>query len=164
MIVGVYPGEKTAIVALDEGKVVFARLVSIIGRKYSVQELITIFEDLQRSIIYIERNNISNMNKESAFNFGYSIGLSESLGMLFGKKLVRVQQQELQRELFYDIPKHVDKRVRALSLMQEKYINELDSLKTYCGRFEKGGGSDILVYLVDAFLIAEYGRKNENKK
>ena len=152
--IGIDVGKYGAIYLMDEQRKHNFTVMPLVGKEYDILSIHSFFEAMKdyELTTYVEKVNSFGMGRQSAFNFGYGVGLIEGIASIYSKKLIRVTPQVWQKVVCSGIAKKQKAKARSMQVMLEQYKGVLESFKAYNKKQIEG--------LIDAFLICMYGVKN----
>jgi len=157
-IIGIDPGQTGGIVQIDgDGKILKKFGIPIIKSGYKViidlVGLRKVFEEISDSdFIFIEKvHSMPRDSPASAFKFGSTFGIK--LGLITASKIPfdMVAPNTWTKKMHADMDKTMNSKKRSLIVAQRLYPNEKFLLTPKCSKPHDG--------LIDATLIAEYGRR-----
>ncbi|MBF0313358.1 MAG: hypothetical protein HQK52_08075 [Oligoflexia bacterium] len=156
MIIGIDIGLNGAIVGINKaGQAAEKHLMPTIGNTLNISELNKLLLRLRKNIDHVFIEKVSSMPKQgvaSTFKFGKLAGIVEGLITSHGLKFTLVAPQTWQKEIFEGIDKkNLNPKQRALTAVHRLFPN-IDLRASDRCKVQHDG-------LVDALLIAEYGRR-----
>ena len=155
-VIGIDPGKYGAIVGIAND-VVTLQPIPLIGGKVDMVKLyedfrenITFNPDFKNAVVFIEKVG-SRPKQKGMFEFGRVVGMLEMMIVCRGFALERVSPQKWQK-ILPTFKKGASKKA-ALLYVKERFPNFWDAISeegSYTKKEQEG--------LIDAFLIAQYGR------
>jgi len=160
-IAGIDPGISGGIVVLDgEGKIESKNVMPVMtlkGKKtrrvIDIQELADLLSSLDVNMCFLEKVTAMPGNGNvSMFTFGYGCGLLEMGLAAFKVPYTLVPPQTWCKVMHQGISKDIDAKQRSLMVFKRGYPNIDLRASKRCSTVHSG--------LLDALLIAEYGRRS----
>ncbi len=172
---GIDPGKTGAIVFLKEdGSIYKALNVPLIGREYHIKEMFAILYNFSNKESYIALEDVHTTQmggKSSNFDFGRGKGIWEALLVSTGIPTIQVMPKKWQKEIWVENDKVYKKNkiknkkgeVRFKINTKETSLQSAKRLQpnySFINTGKSGRGKKINDGIVDAYLIAEYRRRN----
>ncbi len=158
-IIGIDPGKNGGIVALERGFVIFKSVMPLDKEEFSAAGFSDILEELARNNgsetwIYLDRVGAYAMSQSSAFTFGQIYGKIELLCAMSLIPVVYIDPPKWSKEIHAGIDRRLKPKEKSLLALQQLFPKE-DMRATPRAKKPHDG-------LVDALLIAEYGRREQD--
>ena len=163
--IGVDPGLAGATVIIDENRKVFTLKNPIDAEgEIEVQKIVDFIKPILENDVYVFIEDIHALfgsGAKSTFEFGRALGIIQGMFKTLGLKFEKIQPKQWQKQMFADIEVikklnkgkfKTDTKAMALDVVKKIYP-EVNLLPTKRCKKPSDG-------IVDAILIAEYGRLN----
>lgn len=164
--IGIDPGTSGAFSVLDEqGNIIEMLVMPMIGKEYDVRAIIEFLSKYKNnSHVFIENVKAVSgvpVSSTSSFNFGFGVGLLNGIIQALEIPYTKVAVATWQKEMWEGVAeqkKYGKKDTKTMSLIASRRLFPKDDfLATSRSRVPHDG-------LVDASLIAEYGRRSLTRK
>ena len=165
--IGIDPGQNGGLVCIDDTKTVILRYAF----KKSAEKYIDILDFIKHLQMISERNaiviledvhSIFGMSAKSNFSFGYICGLLYGIIKCLNYECIKVQPKVWQKEILGDMEKIKKANLKSNDTKKMALIKSIELFPEFnnlatprCSKPHDG--------LIDALLIAEYGRRINDK-